>query len=150
MDFCTLYFAEVKATPIYYQDSDEWELDDIALLGNKPVTLDPCPWCSIRPNQIDEMKYEKRPFEDLRKWRGRPSWGLDITWEKGSRWKVRVPIPHTPAIAGVDVGSTEKRTSKLKYQFEPGTKYQPYESRLLPGKLPLMWAFERGTEVADR
>jgi hypothetical protein len=96
------------------------------------------------------MKYEKRPFEDLRKWRGRPSWGLDITWEKGSRWKVRVPIPHTPAIAGVDVGSTEKRTSKLKYQFEPGTKYQPYESRLLPGKLPLMWAFERGTEVADR
>lgn len=144
MSACTEYFVVVDATPKYYSSTSEWELDDITKTGQKWVTLDPCPYCTLHPDEVDDPPFQKDPFEDYTEFRGNPSRGSQIVWEKSSQWKVRVPIPHVPGFASAELGSTSTMTWNLDYTFAGGCKYQPYQERSLVGKMPYMWAYESG------
>lgn len=148
-EICTVSSFVFEGTPTRYtyrKQQGPWELEDLVLVREIDEDLNPCPYCSIAPSQIDLSQHERDPIRDRRMTKNRRKFGELYEWTKKSSFTVPIPvaIPHVPIPIIISLGfvSTSDVSWDLKWTLAGGYAYQAYWRAERVRTVPPMWAAE--------
>jgi hypothetical protein len=148
-EVCTVSSLVLEGTPTRYsykKTQGPWELEDLMLVREIDEDLDPCPYCSITPSQIDLSQHERDPIRDRRTTQSRRRLGDLYKWTKKSSFTVPIPValPHIPIPIIISLGfvSTTDVSWDLKWTLSGGYAYQAYWRAERVRTAPPMWAAE--------
>jgi hypothetical protein len=121
-------------------------LEDLELVEEVNEDLDPCPFCSIRPGEIDLTDHDADTPLNRRETKSPHDFGNEYEWTKNFTFSVPIPIPipHVPVPLIVKLGfvATTAVTWKLDWTLAGGYRYQGYWRKELARSVPPMWAAE--------
>jgi len=144
---CTRNSVLLRGTPTQYVAVDgpgPWELEDVEHLEDVDEALDPCPYCSIRPDEIDLNTYKAaRPLNRKNIAYAKRN-QKQYKWERGFTFGIPIPLPHPIPLSVVTIGfsSGNSVTWDTDTRIPGGFRYQPYSRGNVGDHVPPMWAFE--------
>jgi len=81
-----------------------WELEGIVKIADKPVPLDPCPFCTVGPSTLDPEKFKVQPALDLRDWLMPRTETQTYTLTRGKSFAVPIPFSIHGVAGTIDLG----------------------------------------------
>ncbi|MGC2373161.1 MAG: hypothetical protein WA484_04720 [Solirubrobacteraceae bacterium] len=144
---CSVASVILKGTPTRYHfggKESEWGLEDLTVVGQRRESLNPCPFCSIKPNEIDLTKYDAGMLRDHRNDQDPSDFGGEYIWKKNFAFSVPIPIliPHAPPmIVNIGFVAATAVTWNLDWTLAGGYTYQEYRRKDVR-EIPPMWAVE--------
>jgi hypothetical protein len=147
---CSMSSLILEGAPTRYHyrgNTSAWELDELKLIEGQDEDLDPCPFCSIRPDEINMTEHDTDPPEDRRKTKSSRDFGDKYEWTKNFSFSIPIPIPipNLPVPMTVNIGfsATTAVTWELNGTLAGGYRYQAYWNKGHSRVVPPMWAAER-------
>lgn len=136
---CAIYSLDYSVTSRIYdvRGRESIELEVVAFLGESIRTLDPCPFCGVSPDDIDEFEFRRGDYLDLRSDLVPTDRTFDLTVE--GEFSASVSLN---AIPGLKLGAKVSRgmTLQVADTFLPGLMYYPYTRVPMTSLQTSMWA----------
>jgi len=142
---CAYYYHDYVVRPRLYRKASQevWGAEFVKDAGDRPVTLQECPYCSIHPVNIDKEQYEIDKHFDARQDVVELQRSMKLDWKRGLSLSLSIPVPHVPAVTlPISATASSEDVWNVHYVFPPRWFYQGYRPRGV-GATTLRWAYGR-------
>lgn len=140
---CVSYFLDVKVLPRVYESSGRESVvgDVLEIVGDRPVEVGECPYCSVAPEAVDEMRNRLGMHLDLRQDSVGRKETIQVDWSKTASFEVGIDLPKLGALFSLTASVNGRGSWSLDYELKPGFLYQPYTAATGAPYLPPRWAY---------
>lgn len=126
---CAFYYLKYNVRPVRYRNGaqERWGAKFLGKAGDQIDTLVRCPYCSIKPDQIDREQFVIGESVDRRNDEVITKRSVAITWETERSLSLSIPIPHLPMVAlSLTASASTSDNWTANYGFAPRSLYQGY------------------------
>jgi hypothetical protein len=139
---CAFYEIDFLVEPSLYsfRDAESVTADVVGEAGTRSRVEDPCPWCSVAPDQLSAFDHELLPFIDRRDDTVRSVERMELEWSANDRFEVGVPAAVAGGSISVSVEASTRARWAVTYELPPKMFFQPYRPIEVKRFTTPMWA----------
>jgi len=139
---CLRFVQEITASVKLYSVAERLEpaVDVVGTRGRRLEAWPGCPFCAVKPADVDEFAYERGDAIDLTAYDAEYSetHQRDTSFTRNLDVGLKVPVPALPQAGALSLSLRQETTMsyEVAYQFVNGRRYQPYWPADEPAGLP--------------